>query len=215
MKPLSQVLDAMPTNAEARNRGSWPIPQHGSTRDDGMMLPALTEIRSMAENQTATPEKIDNSLRAALTSLPNSSVSFRKISVTHEEHGFLRTRDVPTITTANPSNLKELYRAVESVCMPCPRDDIAKELYGMSLGMARRKDQDLDFKMMLAVYAGDLAEYPRDVIVDACREVRRESRFFPTIADLRDECESRFEFRRALRRELEIAMSGVRLLGAG
>jgi hypothetical protein len=47
----------------------------------------------------------------------------------------------------------------------------------MSLGMARRKDQDLDFKMMLAVYANDLTDSPRDVILDACKEIRREHRF--------------------------------------
>lgn len=90
-----------------------------------------------------------------------------------------------------------------------------KELYGMSLGMARRKDQDEDFKMMIAIYARDLSEYPRDVVTDACAEVRREQRFFPTIADLRDECEARFEFRRGLLRELELVMSGVRYLGSG
>jgi hypothetical protein len=90
-----------------------------------------------------------------------------------------------------------------------------KELYGMSLGMARRKDQDEDFKMMIALYAGDLGEYPRDVIVDVCREMRREQKFFPVISDIRDECESRFEFRKALRSELENILSGVRYLGAG
>jgi hypothetical protein len=100
-------------------------------------------------------------------------------------------------------------------CLPCPKDELMKEIYAMSLGMARRKDQDLDFKMMVAVYANDLAEYPRDVIVDACKEIRREHRFFPTIADLRDECETRFEFRKALRQELENLMSGVKYLGAG
>jgi hypothetical protein len=37
----------------------------------------------------------------------------------------------------------------------------------------------------------------------------------PVIADLRDECEARFEFRRALRRELENILSGVKYLSAG
>lgn len=122
------------------------------------------------------------------------------------EYGFMRTREIPEFHTDHPDGLKELLRALEIAFRPCPKDEILKELYAMSLAMARRKDQDVDFKMMLAVYAKDLSEYPRDVILDACGEIRREQRFFPTIADLRDECEQRFEFRRALLNETLRAM---------
>ena len=76
----------------------------------------------------------------------------------HEEFGFMRTREIPEIDTSNPEAVKELYRTVEIACRPCPKEETAKELYAMSLGMARRKDQDLDFKMMLAGYANDLTD---------------------------------------------------------
>jgi hypothetical protein len=215
MKTLSQVLDNLPLNAGAENNAGLPIPQHGLTQAAGMTSQALTLMRDLIAQKPTEPAAIDRGLKAAVNSWPNLSVSYRKTSVVSPEYGFLRTREIPEFRTNEPDGLKELLRALELASRPCPKDEVLKELYAMSLGMARRKDQDTDFKMMIAVYANDLSDYPRDVILDACGEIRREQRFFPTISDLRDACEERFEFRRALLIETARTISGVRRLSAG
>ena len=214
MKTLSQVLDNLPMNAGAESNAGLPTLPHGSTPAAGTTSQALTLIRATAE-RSMDSAAINSNLKAALNSWPNLSVSYRKTSVVSPEYGFMRVREIPQFSTNDPEGLKELHRALEHSTKPCPKDEILKELYAMSLGMARRKDQDIDFKMMLSVYANDLGEYPRDVILDACGEIRREQRFFPTIADLRDFCEERFEFRRALLIETAKTISGMRRLSAG
>lgn len=84
----------------------------------------------------------------------------------------------------------------------------------MHAGMARRKEQDDDQKALILVYTTDLSEYPSDVVRDVCRTIRRERKFFPTISELRDECEARYEMRRALRKELENILTGRKALEA-
>ena len=89
MKTLSQVLASMPENVGAASKDTSPIQQHGSTMADGTMSRALTP---MGEKRMATPAEIDRHLKARLKSLPNLSVTFRKISVTDNEREFLRAR---------------------------------------------------------------------------------------------------------------------------
>jgi hypothetical protein len=175
----------------------------------------LAQAKVVCASGQATPDQIDTSLKASLRSLPNLLVSYRKTSVVHPEYGFMRTRELPEIRLKSSTDIAELYRCVELACDPCPKEEIGKQLYAMSMSMAKRKSQEADFKMLLVIYAGDLAEYPRDVILDACREIRRGSKFFPTISELRDACDARFEFRRSLLTELAKQMSGARYLEAG
>jgi hypothetical protein len=69
--------------------------------------------------------------------------------------------------------------------------------------------------MLLAVYVEDLGEYPTDIIKETCRDFRRTKKFFPIISEIRETCEEKFEFRRALLRALANARSGVRFLTSG
>lgn len=200
MKSLSQVLENIQFPSEAKTNNTLPTLPHGLMRADGKMN---------------TPEMIDQQIKAVVQSWPSLSVNYRKTGVYSEEYGFLRTRLTPELKSTDSDSLKELYRLLEMSCIPCPKEDIIKQLYAMSLSMARRKDQDDDFKMMVAVYAGDLHEYPKDVILEVCKEIRRERKFFPVIKDIREACEEKFEFRRALLRELSVIISGAKLLSAG
>lgn len=122
---------------------------------------------------------------------------------------------VPKITARSPDDAKEYLRLVYAGCEPSPKDEVMKEVYAMSVAMARRKDQDDDYKMMVAVYAEDLQEFPLDIVRDACKGIRKTKTFFPTLSEICDGCRERFAFRRALLRELEMVASGVRLLSGG
>ena len=109
--------------------------------------------------------------------------------------------------------MKGIYREVLELALPAPVDMIVRELTAMSLGMARRKDQEADYRGLLMVYARDLGEYPEDVISSCCEHLRREQKFFPTISEMRNACEKQIEFRRALANEINALMSGKKRLG--
>lgn len=207
MKQLSQVLSDTLSSAEEKNSATSPTHPRGLTQGGGMMNPAQTAI-----DKTATPQQIDQSLKELLRSQPNLYVTYRKISVTDSDAGFLRTRDIPQIQTNSVENIKEIHRNLVAACRPCPRDQIVKELTGMYVGMARRKEQETDQRALLLVYAGDLMEYPEDIVRDACKSMRRSLKFFPTISEMREECEKRYEFRRALKVEIENLMNGQKKL---
>lgn len=139
-------------------------------------------------------------------------MKFRTVSITDDGGEFIRCRQIADITTEDVPAVTNLYRDVYAASKPAPRELVIKELTAMSIGMARRKDHDTDFRALLVVYANDLAEYPSDVIADACKALRRENRFFPTISEMRDACEERFEFRRSLSVELRNIIDGNKRL---
>ncbi|KKM12092.1 hypothetical protein LCGC14_1720340, partial [marine sediment metagenome] len=55
-----------------------------------------------------------------------------------------------------------------------------------------------DLAALIAIYAEELAEYPLDVVRDACRTWARREKWFPAWADLRALCEERVMKRRDL-----------------
>ena len=62
-----------------------------------------------------------------------------------------------------------------------------------------------DAKLMMQTYIEDLEHVPVDVLDDACRQWRRTQKFWPTIAELLELCESEVrERRRRLRRLAEL-----------
>jgi hypothetical protein len=201
MKQLSHTLEAMKSNAALPK-----TPLGGSMMIDGQTITEL--LCSMAA------EEINQKLKAALKSLPNCVLKIKKRPLNSVDHGFVRMQEVPEVFIDDPDALKDYQRQLMQWCSPCSQDRIKKEIYAMSLGMARRKDDDTDFKAMMIVYAADLAEYPADVIFNVCKELRRERRFFPTISDFRDACDERFEFRRLLKKEIDSVMNGQKRLGA-
>ena len=95
-------------------------------------------------------------------------------------------------------------------CAPCRQEIIKRELYAMTLVMARKKDEDIDFKAMIAVYSIDLCDYPEDVILSVCRDMRAEKKFFPSLNEIKNACNERFEFRKAMLREIEASLSGTK-----
>ena len=125
---------------------------------DGTMSRALTP---MGEKRMATPAEIDPHLKARLKSLPNLSVTFRKISVTDNEREFLRAREAPEITAESIDSVKGIYREVLELALPAPVDMIVRELTAMSLGMARRKDQEADYRGLLMVTRATSASIPK------------------------------------------------------
>lgn len=170
--------------------------------------------RTTAQLASLSTAVVNQKLKAELNSLPSCVLKIQAIPVISEAHGFLGTREIPSLSTTNPLCLKDFSAELRDLCRPCAPELIARELYGMTLVMARRKEEDLDFKSMIAVFKADLSEYPEDVIVAVCHEFRKTQKFFPTLSDLRAACEDRFEFRRALLAQIDAIGAGHAALAA-
>lgn len=93
---------------------------------------------------------------------------------------------------------RPLVRALEFFCKPAAHDLIVQELAKLRAVMARRSEVGDDMTLSLAVMADDLAEYPADVVRQACTALRQAQTFYPTISELRAACGERFDLRRRL-----------------
>lgn len=200
MEKLSKVLSdsrIMSSKPESKNdlsnthhRGSMPVA-------------GMTSI--------ATPHQIDQHLKAILKSQRNLFTTFKKLDITKENFGFVRSREVPEIRGTDIGAVKEVYRQCLELCGGAGPERIVAELTAMSVSMVRRADTD-NYRTQLLVYARDLEEYPEDVILEACTDIRRSNKFFPSISELIDACEERYEFRRALKKECEMLLEGRKKL---
>ncbi len=99
-------------------------------------------------------------------------------------------------------DLKEALRLAELLDTPAGKRDCAKELGRLRLVTAARQLAAEDLTLQIAVMAEELSAYPLDAVRDACRVWPRGHKFFPTWAELRELCEERVLFRRALARAL-------------
>lgn len=69
-----------------------------------------------------------------------------------------------------------------------------------------KRDDEIDIKATLAAMVDGLAEFPADVVNDACRAYARCNVFRPSLAELRDLCWTRFRARENLRWKLQSAI---------
>ena len=83
--------------------------------------------------------------------------------------------------TCSPKQLAEIEKWTRSLESSTP-DHVMAEL--TKLAIVVRMPNDVDAAPMLRLYLEDLAEYPPDVLAEACRQWRRTEKFFPTIAEL-------------------------------
>lgn len=206
MQHLSTPLENMLNGAKQQDAKSTSssIQQHGSMAAVGTTNSLIPILRT--QHHKMSPDQIDNNLKAVAKSLLNSSITFQTNGMYSKDGEYMGTRITPVISKADHASLMEVYRVTDDMCAPGGRELVMKEIYALSVVMARRKDEETDYKVLVSVYAEDLAEFPVDVISDVCKEVRRTQKFFPTISDLRNLCVERIMFRTSLRGALSKAI---------
>jgi hypothetical protein len=123
-----------------------------------------------------------------------------------DEHGYdyALVPVIPEKPTAEQSAaIETARREIERLCEPAQGAQVAQELAKLRVTMARRDATITDEKAMLFVYLDDIGEFPSDIVRDACKAWRRREKWFPTPAELREECHKRarvrFKWRAALR----------------
>ena len=71
-----------------------------------------------------------------------------------------------------------------------------------SLTASRQRDQT-DLKLMIGALSEELTEFPPDVVRTALRKWAKSSKWWPTLAEIREECLWRVERRRELLKSLK------------
>ena len=91
---------------------------------------------------------------------------------------------------------------VEPSCQPAPAAQALMALTKCFAVTKGKKDDEIDIKVTLAAMVDGLAEFPADVVHDACQSYAKWNIFRPSLAELRNLCWGRFKARDSLRRAL-------------
>jgi hypothetical protein len=102
-------------------------------------------------------------------------------------------RPMPGITerVINPAEracLARLAAEYERALVPAPRSAIEESVAMLSLAYPALKATPQEAAARIELYAQALADIPPDVLHDACMKALRESRFFPSVSEIRERC---------------------------
>lgn len=105
---------------------------------------------------------------------------------------------------ATETDIRAALRAVNEQCRPCGGDFATKQLARLRALTKMRADQD--GQLLVFAYADMLADFPADVVRDACTEWAKGNPFFPAWSDLQRICDRLCSQRIALRKALAAAL---------
>jgi pimeloyl-ACP methyl ester carboxylesterase len=95
-------------------------------------------------------------------------------------------------------------RAVAATAMVrAPAKIVMAELLRLAAVTKSRAESEEDQAFRFAAFRDELAEFPEDVVRTALRKIGRREKFFPSLADLRDQCQREFRHRKLLVSALE------------
>ncbi len=234
LRPVGAQLPSiapLEANLESRESGSAPKPKSSETTGrpspasepasaTGTQLSGIGCVRPPSSLREAegvlanlTPLEIDNSLAAWLPSSVSCRVSEQ----------FYRPRiDGPSDPKRNYEMLgwrlddgwdeadgRESLRLLEMLNACATPEDCQNELARLKvLTVARNLSHD-DLLAQIAIYAGELSQYPLDVVRDACRSWAKSEKWWPSWAELREQCDDRAMKRRGLLQVLKRYFEGT------
>jgi len=213
LRPLAEIMP--------RTRASipTPLPRHSPTtsaKDEGGTKNALTPAGSGDGVCGATPMPTGDSRLARAFGLPAPAAKLlpllEQLLVWGEtslfgSHGWEGTRitDVAVRSSASAADVDRLLGAFNHLCKPASAELAAKKLTELRMLTAHRARDGVDVELMAGAYTERLAQYPADVVVAACDAWLNGNSFWPTWAELKNECDKRMRGRSQIRAALVTA----------
>jgi hypothetical protein len=164
------------------------------------MPAASTPAGIVAAMASHSPESIDKLIRASLPP-----------SVAHSLMPETRTWDDPMIgfnfeitgyswrEPLPPDADLDTARALVAAAMaPAPARTVMAELLRLAAVTKSRSESEDDQAFRFAALRDELAEFPEDVVRAVARKIARRETFFPSLAELREQCHREFRHRRLL-----------------
>ena len=164
------------------------IPSEGPQR--------LTVAETDARVRESLPTSIVTSIRLVTTSL-------------YGENGY--EGEFVSSIEMKPDRPVDAVRAtlmvLDAACAPADHRTLAKAVAEMAMVMKARAEDGMDTTTRVALIARNLAEFPGDVALAACKRQMDGYKFFPSWMELRMACQiiggKRLALRAALRKALE------------
>jgi hypothetical protein len=177
-----------------------------STGNDGAALPPTTNaaaIRAKLESQA--PEDTDRNLHQWLIS-SLSVVPQPQVSLTYPTTGgYLRTVTGYSFEGLTDDNRSEALRAVQSAMTPATVERCEEHVSTLHAVTAHRQDSENSLRLILRLYSDCLAKYPADVVkavVERFMYRPDKPNFFPTLSELKEQCDRAASQREQLLRSL-------------
>lgn len=102
----------------------------------------------------------------------------------------------------DPAEARTALAIVDAACVPAQSKSIVQELAKLNAMTKAREHDETDMEVWYLAMADGLAEFPLDVIKEACRVYARCEKWRPSLSELREYCWPRFRVRESLRAEL-------------
>jgi hypothetical protein len=106
---------------------------------------------------------------------------------------------------ADRDEIASALSIVEAACQPSRSSIVITEIGACFAVTTAREHDEQDITVTLKAMAVGLAEFPEDVIRDACRAYARCHKWRPSLSELREFCWPRFRARESLRATLRRA----------
>jgi len=199
MERLSEQSLLKSVGASGQTLTTAPTPQHGSMTSDGQTNAVLAKLESQA------PEDTDRNLLQWLTS-SLGIVPQPQVSLTYPvTGGYQRTVTGFTFEGLTPDNRSEALRAVQSAMTPPSVQRCEEHVSTLHAVTAHRQDSENNLRLILRLYSDCLAKYPADVanaVVERFMYRSEKPNFFPTLSELKEQCDRAAAQRQTLLREL-------------
>src|SRR5215475_2216884 len=186
--PRSSATGGMP------RQGLMPLSSTGTS----LGRPGAAGTALAKQSETGDPATNDKMLQALLPrSVGRSLTSVNRIS--DGPYGF----DSKFIgwkleTSVDPAELEVARELVAAALEPVDTKTLMAELAHLRAVTARRAVSEDDEALGFAVFREELSRYPADVIRSVLRGIARTSKFFPSLAEVYQACESAVKPRRLL-----------------
>lgn len=181
--------------------GSSPTPQRGLTTNVGETSRAI-----LAKLESQAPEDTDRNLLQWLTS-SLGIVPQPQVSLTYPvTGGYQRTVTGFTFEGLTPDNRSDAVRAVQSAMTPPSVQRCEEHVSTLHAVTAHRQDSENSLRLILRLYSDCLAKYPADVaktVVERFMYRAEKTNFFPTLSELKEQCDRAAAQREQLLRSLQ------------
>jgi len=130
-----------------------------------------------------------------LTQRLPSSLAVATVSMIDPVYGW---DGYPAVHGRTDEDVSDLAREIEPLLTPAPFEARLKAIAMLRMRTTRRADDAGDAQLLLEAMADAMAEFPADVLGEACRSWSRLEKWFPTEAELRALCVRLMRTRKSL-----------------
>lgn len=147
----------------------------------------------------AAPDETDDRLEASLRRALGRSLVSNEVAIYDARFGFDGIDHRYEVTGADSEVVRTALAIVELALAPAGNAVAVKELTRLGMMTKARAEDVGTLEARLVVFAEELATYPEDVVIDACRYWGRAEKFFPSWSELKDLLDRRVKRRQRMR----------------